>query len=154
MDPQTLSAIISKLDPDVPLHKKLEVALRIGPQYGNAKYKNQKHHWLSWLATYDDPLCACRQYRSRTDAELVYNRLNCPPMVFWLAEALGAPQPALREAIDAALNAPKNQASQTASVRSCLPWSILKGLISAHSQRRDFSNSHQMYRHHPKVDPE
>lgn len=135
MDHQTLSAIIAKLDPDVPLHKKMEVALRIGPKFGNAKYKNQKHHWLTWLATYDDPSCPRRHYRSRTGAELVYNRLNCPPMVFWLAEAAGAPSGCLLAAFGASLASRQNIATQAAAVRNQVPWAMLEPKLLSISKK-------------------
>ena len=140
MDHRTLYAIVSTLDPDTPLHKKMEAALRIGPEYGNAKYDNQKHHWMTWLATYDDPSCSRRQYRSRTGAELVYNRLNCPPMVFWLAEAVYAPRGCLLAALDACLVASKNTASQTASVRKHLPWNKLEERLSLILQSLDVTD--------------
>lgn len=135
MDHRTLYAIISTLDPDTPLHKKMEAALRIGPEYGNAKYDNQKHHWLTWLATYDDPSCPRRRYRSRTGAELVYNRLNCPPMVFWLAEAAGAPVGCLIAAFDASLASRQNFATQAAAVRNQVPWAMLEPRLMSLSKK-------------------
>src|ERR1035437_4601953 len=32
-----------------------------------------------------------RKNRKISSAEIVYNRINCPPMLLWLAEAAGAP---------------------------------------------------------------
>ena len=144
MDRQTLYTIISTLDPDTPLHKKMEAALRMGPEYGKAKYENQKHHWLTWLMTYDDPSCLRRQYRSRTGAELVYNRLNCPPMVFWLAEAIGTPRGCLLAAFDACLVASKNTAAQAASVRKHLPWNKLEDRLSLMLQSLDVADKREL----------
>lgn len=146
MDHRTLYAIISTLDPDTPMHKKMEAALRIGPEYGNAKYENQKHHWMTWLATYDDPSCPRRQYRSRTGAELVYNRLNCPPMVFRLAEAVVAPRSCLSAAFDACLMASKNTASQTASVRKHLTWNKLEHRLTLMLQSVDLTDKSELQR--------
>lgn len=135
MDSQSLLVVISTLDHDTPLTRELECLLEIGPGFGAAKYKHQRHHWQTWLATYHDPQSTRRAYRPRTDAEAIYNRLNCPPMAFWLAEALGAPQGDLRRAINAACKAPSKQASQTAAVRAFLPWRMLERHLLARSAK-------------------
>lgn len=126
MDIKTLLVVVSTLDHDTPLTRELERLLKVGPRYGAAKYMHQKHHWETWLATYLDPHLTRRAYRPRTGAEAVYNRLNCPPMVFWLAEALGVQHEALRLAFDAALDAPLNQTSQAAAIRARLPWAMVE----------------------------
>ncbi|WP_299850385.1 hypothetical protein [uncultured Roseovarius sp.] len=125
MDAKALLKIVKGLNPDVPLHKQLERDLKIGPGYGRAWYRSQKEHWVRWLSEYDTPGPYGRRPRARTPAETVYNRLMCPPMVFWLAEAVGVQETPLQEARFAAISTTKHQASQAGVIRSRLPWGLV-----------------------------
>jgi hypothetical protein len=72
-------------------------------------YQSQKEHWLGWLAEYDGPAAYNRKtYGGRSD-EYVYNHINCPPMLLYLAEAAGVPRSRLSAAVRSALAAPGTQ---------------------------------------------
>lgn len=122
MTAHELLATVRVLRSELPLHKALERDLKIGPGYGNAWYRSQKEHWIKWLSDYDTPGPYGRHPRVRTSAEVIYNRLMCPPMVFWLAEASGVSGPLLRDAHQAALSARPHCASQTSAIRQLVPW--------------------------------
>lgn len=138
MDAKALLAIVKCLDPDLPLHKQLEHELKVGPGYGRAWYPSQKEHWIKWLSEYDTPGPYCRRPLARTPAETVYNRLMCPPMVFWLAEASGVASALLNDAYWAALSAQPHSASQAAAIRNHTPWGIV---ISFINKNRMFLNT-------------
>lgn len=129
---ERLLKIVWKLDTPahevVPLTLQLEKALSVGPMFGRASYKDQKHHWVRWLSRYQSP---------ERSARSIYNAINCPPMLFWLAEASGASQDKLVAAFNSAVAAPPNQPAQTATIRKVLPFETVviklhaKGLTSA-----------------------
>lgn len=103
-------------DRTAPLTSALEKRLNVGPGRGRATYCDQKHHWTRWLNDYQRP---------DRPAQRVYNAINCPTMLFWLAEAIGVDRERLVLATHAAEAAPKNQVSQTAAIRSLISWSLI-----------------------------
>lgn len=125
MTPAELRARILPLDPDTPLHRHLEHELRIGVGYGSAWYRSQKEHWLGWLATYTGPGVYGRTPRNDRTAQFVYNRIQCAPMLFWLAEATGVPQGPLGRAYGAVRAASKHPASQCRALRRVIPWEMV-----------------------------
>lgn len=122
MEAKELLRLVKELDDGQPLHKKLERELKIGPGFGRARYKNQKEHWISWLTDYHTSGPYGRLASASTPAEVVYNRLMCPPMVFWLAEASGVSHGPLHDAFEAALVSRLQCASQSAAIRRSIPW--------------------------------
>lgn len=122
MDASELLRLVKKLDDNQPLHKKLERELKIGPGFGRARYKTQKLHWIGWLTDYHTSGPYGRLARVSTPVEVVYNRLMCPPMVFWLAEASGVSHGPLHVAFEAALDSRPHCASQSAAIRRSIPW--------------------------------
>lgn len=125
MDAKTLLGLVESLDVPsddaAPLTIQLETALGVGPGYGRATYRDQRHHWMRWLLEYQSPDRSARR---------IYNSLNCPPMVFWLAEAAGADRFLLEAATHAVLLAPSNQAAQSAAVRRVMPWSLIYQVLT------------------------
>lgn len=103
-----------------PFTTKLEQELDVGPGRGRATYKDQKHHWTRWLTEYQS---------SDRPAVKIYNSINCPTMLFWLAEALEADEQLLGRAVSAAVSSRSNQISQTAAIRRVLPWSKIEALV-------------------------
>lgn len=103
-----------------PLTTKLEQHLDVGPGRGRATYNDQKHHWTRWLTEYQP---------SDRPAVKIYNSINCPTMLFWLAEALGKDRVKLRVAYNAALTAAVNQPAQSAAIRRSMPWSEIRAGI-------------------------
>lgn len=120
-----LLQVVRDLNCRAPLTTKLEEALKVGPGYGHAWYSSQREHWLRWLEEYPTAGPYGRNAQESTRAKVVYNRVNCPPMVFWLAEAVGVDNVSLTAAHVSALAAPRNQASQAGAIRSKLTWDIV-----------------------------
>lgn len=120
MTASELLLIVNRLDrpaeETAPLTVFLESRLDVGPGRGRATYHDQKHHWVRWLDDYQRP---------ERPAQRVYNAINCPTMLFWLAEALGLDQMRLVSAIHAAEAAPNNQVSQTAAIRRVIGWDAI-----------------------------
>ena len=112
-----------------PLITRLENDLEIGPGRGRATYRDQKHHWTRWLTEYHYPEKSARR---------VYNAINCPPMVFWLAEALRVEPLLLERASKSARTAPVNQASQSAVIRKFLAWSLIEQEVAPKVRSVDF----------------
>ncbi|MEP3895683.1 MAG: hypothetical protein ABJN52_17025 [Litorimonas sp.] len=103
-----------------PVTVRLEHSLRVGPQYGRATYRDQKHHWTRWLGDYQPPDKSARR---------IYNAINCPTMLIWLSEGFGIRRGLLERASLAAQVAPPTQPSQTAAIRRLLPWHPLAAII-------------------------
>lgn len=140
MDRNALLPHIRTLEPDTPLHRRLEQDLEIGVGFGRAWYGSQKEHWIRWLEEYSGPGEYGRKPNSTADAEVIYNRLNCPPMVFWLAEAVGVPEASLTAAYAAALGAHPAPASQCAAIRDVIPWATVALNIEERSFVREGCN--------------
>jgi hypothetical protein len=96
------------------------------PERESKKYPSQKEHWLRWLAQYGTAGHYGRKNRKVSSAEIVYNRINCPPMLLWLAEAAGAPNRKIRAAVELALSVAPSYPRQCASIRKALPWSTVE----------------------------
>lgn len=120
MTASELALVVSGLDKPcgdtAPLTVLLENSLNVGPGRGRATYHDQKHHWVRWLSDYQRPDRPARR---------VYNAINCPTMLFWLAEAIGMDRESLVSAIHAAEAAPNNQISQTAAIRGSIGWDVI-----------------------------
>jgi len=126
---QLLMTIAGLEPPDMctaPLTLQLENALKVGPGRGRATYRDQKHHWERWLRDYQRPDRLARR---------IYNSINCPPMVLWLAEAAGTERPLLEVATRAALRAPSSQAAQSAAVRREVTWGLVYRALSEGKQQ-------------------
>ena len=88
MKPLTLSAHIRPLPEYLPRTKALEQTISVGAGFDGAWYRSQKEHWLGWLREYGGPGAYDRSDTAKRNAETIYNRIQCAPMLFWLAEAL------------------------------------------------------------------
>lgn len=137
MTSDQLLAIVRTLPENTPTLSKLEQQLGVGPGQGRAWYPSQKVHWVRWLAEYQTAGPYSRKARKQNKARTVYNRLMCPPMIYWLPEALNYQECILRSAFRAALNAPKNGASQSAAIRRQIPWKTVEDLIRENPDFRD-----------------
>lgn len=130
-----LLRLVELQDSNAPLTKQLEDALHVGPGYGRAWYSTQREHWLRWLKEYPTAGPYGRRPTSRTLAQVVYGRLICPPMVFWLAETFGVSLHLLNRAHANAVAAQKNQASQSGAIRSVLSWDVVFASIREQETR-------------------
>lgn len=125
MKPNNLLSIISGLSDAGPLHKALEVKLKIGVGFGNAWYSSQKEHWEGWLEEYDGPGAYGRKGQGKS-AEFAYNQIQCPPMLVWLAEASGVDSDAVTAGCAAIIAAPPRATSRCAAFRKIVPWEIVE----------------------------
>jgi hypothetical protein len=87
-------------------------------------HDDQQQHWLGWLKHYNSEGYYGRKNVNVMDAKLVYNRIVCPPMVLWLAEALRVSKPLITEAFTSALER-STLASQSAAIRKVIPWEMV-----------------------------
>ena len=131
LDSEDLRERIAYLDPRGPTLHRLEG--RLGRHERRYWYVTQQEHWLGWLREQDGPGAYGRKGLGRKSAEQVYNRINCAPMLVWLAEAVRVPQPDLKRACRAVVAAPDVGSAQCAAFRAVVPWSV----IDARLRRRD-----------------
>jgi ribosomal protein S27AE len=87
----------------------------------HAEKKNDKDVWLRWLSKYPN------QNRS---AEFIYNALNHPGMMIWLAGAAGIDRRLIREAVDA-IDDTTTRMTQAATIRRYLPWVLIASCLDA-----------------------
>ncbi len=125
---------IETLAAEQPMTSMLEHSLRIGAGFGCAWYCSQKEHWLRWLTEYDTPGVYGRKPNSGRSCQFIYNQLQCPPMVFWLGEALGVSDARLTAAYAAATCVRPHHACQTAAIRREIPWHVVEVRIQQLSE--------------------
>jgi len=125
MDIDTLACVIQRLPPTTSRTTELEAALRIGVGYGRASYPSQKDHWLDWLATYNEPGFCNRQNLSVRSARVVYQRICCAPMLFWLADASNYRRDRLSRSFDRVVAAGPNSVRQSAAFRAEIGFDAL-----------------------------
>lgn len=130
MKPLVLRIHIKPLSEDMPRYVALEKAIGVGVGFSGAWYGSQKEHWLGWLGEYSGKGAYGRALNTNRDAEFVYNHIQCAPMLFWLSEALGAPDKQLDSAFEAVLNANPKGASQCAALRAVLTWQDVEHFLA------------------------
>jgi hypothetical protein len=132
MSPRELRRKIMALKAKPPITIAFERALvRQGTRSEEGEgYDSQKDHWLGWLSEYDGPGFYGRKAKRGRSAEFAYNHIVCPPMVLWLAEAAGVPRSIVMKAKRIALAAPPSLPSQSAAIRSVVPWAMIETQLS------------------------
>ena len=101
------------------------------------KHQTQKQHWLGWLSEYDGPGYYGRKTRT-SSAEIVYNRLVCPYMLLWLAEASGLPKSKVLAAKRASSKSTGSSfAAQSAAIRRIVPWVEIANQLQSTTARQD-----------------
>ena len=93
-------------------------------------YKPNKEHWIGWLSDYGGPGYYGRKNPNR-HASFIYNHINSPPMLLWLAEAAGVSKD-LVEAACRVQHGMKSKPSVCALICRVLPWEI----VEAHLLKR------------------
>jgi hypothetical protein len=126
MTPKQLWQHIQSLPADTPRHLALSKDLGEGAGFGRAWYQNQKEHWQGWLGEYDGPGAYDRKEWASRDAKFIWNHIQCAPMLYWLAEALGLPDTDLDRAYQDIIAAPKRNAAQCAALRRVFPWATIE----------------------------
>lgn len=87
MTPLEFRALIERLPEKAPLAELFNERDNL-QGVGRVWYRNQKEHWLGWLAEYNGPGAYGRKNSNR-DAKFIYNHFQCSPGLLWLAEASG-----------------------------------------------------------------
>ncbi len=119
-----LLACVRRLDPKGPLTDELAKRLRARRKW----YRNERQHWIGWLREYDGPGAYDRRDHAR-DARGVYQRIQCPTMLFWLAEAAGVPEARLRTAANAVC-ATDSGPEQCGALRLVIPWTVIESRLT------------------------
>lgn len=128
MTPQSLSRKIKRLRIGAPITAGYECALMARGVWSNEGvwYTTQKEHWLGWLSEYDGPGAYGRKAQSGRTAEFVYNHINCPPMLLWLAEAAEVSKRDVLTAKRSALSARPSRGTHCAVIRRAIPWPMIE----------------------------
>ena len=95
-----MAEMMSYLEPCPPLIKALD-------RWGS-KYENQRDHMIAWFIS--QPTKGGKKYsrkKGNTSSRVTYNKLLNPGMLLWLAETLGEDEGTIRAAVDAAIDAEK-----------------------------------------------
>lgn len=137
MTPKLLSRKIRKLPLKAPVTARYARALVSRGVWSSEGvwYKTQKEHWLGWLSEYDGPGAYNRKTRSGRSAEFVYNHINCPPMLLWLAEAADVSSRKVAGAVKSALAARRSRGSHCAVLRRIIPWSEIEQCLEGRKDR-------------------
>jgi hypothetical protein len=107
-------------------------AIRKLPPQAAFLQKSYKDMWLRWLSGYDDPAHA--RANPNRSAEFIYNALNHPQMIIWLAAASGISNEKIQGAIQT-VNQKDNRMAQAASLRRLLPWSLVSEHLTTIANR-------------------
>jgi hypothetical protein len=128
MTPRSLSRKIRRLRVGAPITESYARALVARGVWSNEGvwYTSQKEHWLGWLSEYDGPGAYERKTWSGRSAEFVYNHINCPPMLLWLAEAAGVSKRDVLGAKRSALSTRRKRGTHCAVIRKAIPWLMIE----------------------------
>lgn len=130
MTPLGLTRKIGKLSERADITRRFEKILTErslwDPEREKKKYPSQKQHWLGWLSEYGSEGYYNRKNKTVRSAELVYNRIGCPPMLLWLIEASGVQKRLVVTAMHSALSVTPSYASQCSAIRKAVSWSMVE----------------------------
>ena len=140
MTPSALGNKIRRLPARLPLTDEYNLVSEKCGSPG-VKHYTQKQHWLGWLAGQNGPGYYGRKTRTNS-AEVVYNRIMCPYMLLWLAEATGVPRAKVLGAKRAAKSVGANFASQSAVIRRLVPWEDVAARLSGKAGTRHYATGH------------
>jgi predicted HNH restriction endonuclease len=96
--------------------------------------RSYKDVWIRWLSEYRDK--AYGRANPNRNAAFIYNSLNLPGMILWLAAASGISPILVAEASDA-IDRKESRMSQAAAVRRVLPWSLIAEQLSKATDASD-----------------
>ena len=110
-----------------PVQEHLDPQRGTGPDRGTW-HRSQKEHMVGWFRS-QATRGASAYTRSvpNTTAKTACNRLQCPPAIVCIAEALSADEAMVEQAIDAQL-AEEDRRRQSAAVRRVLSWPLVEEL--------------------------
>lgn len=112
----------------------LEQHIRIGAGFHGKWYASQGEHWRGWMGHKDAVLRRAGRDSATVPARVRW-RLNCAPMMFWLAEAARVEAAVLDQAEEAASRAAAvvghDDASHGKAMRAVLPWDLVETALAA-----------------------
>lgn len=130
--PEQFSKLIKKLPHNEIYTRKLNLKLNIDPNYSKVWYTCQKEHLLGWVSE-SRGKGAYNRKRGHKTAESVYIRIQCEPMLFWLAEACGISNKILLKTISL-IKRSNHYSKNCGIIRSNIPWpEIEKALLKTNS---------------------
>ncbi|MGO9681083.1 MAG: HNH endonuclease [Beijerinckiaceae bacterium] len=94
--------------------------------------RSYKAMWMQWLTGYEDKRYG--RANPNRSAEFIYNALNYPEMIIWLAAASRVNPQLIREATDAT-GRKDSRMAQSATLRRLLPWSLIATHLSDATSR-------------------
>lgn len=100
-------------------------------QYGNELTPNfdtschPKEHWLGWLDTFKNEGYCKRKHFGNVRAKSVYNALQCPSMLIWLAEASNVPNTVIQESLTG-IEPNSHLATMCGRIRRKLTWELIE----------------------------
>lgn len=121
---------IDMIDPFLPRCRKLELATGVGVGLGKALYLSQKQHWQQWLENHMRRETFGATQDSPRTAAFIYNRIMCPPMLYWLAEGVRVPDIYLDAGYTAVLAARPHPASRCVALRWIVPWKMIEYFLT------------------------
>ena len=122
--------VFRRLPEFTPVQERLDPQRGTSPERGTW-YRSQKEHMVGWFTGQSTRGAgAYTRATPNTSAKTAYNRLQCPPAIVWIAEALGADEATVEQAIAAQL-AEKDHRRQSAAVRRVLSWPLVEKLARA-----------------------
>lgn len=127
MNRRTLLAHINKLDEKSSVLNSYSKALaERGHEEREVWYTTQKEHWQGWLKEYTGKGAYDRKNWNR-DARFIYNHVNCPSMLLWLAEASSIKKSLVTKAKDAALAIiDESKPTKCRSIRQVINWEMVE----------------------------
>ena len=91
-------------------------------------YESQKEHWMGWLFHYNSAGAYGRKVTQGRYAKFVYNRIVCPGLLTYLADASGVSRRLVREAkrVEQSGNTSMQQAGE---IRRIIPWQLVSDAL-------------------------
>ena len=118
-----------------PRTSELEQRIKIGSAFHNKWHRSQRDHMLGSMVVQECQARKSGNDPTMVDAQRMWNRLKCSPLMFWLAECGGVSNDVLSEAAIHAVRAaelnPKDGDPHGTMMRTVLPWSLVAAAISA-----------------------
>jgi HNH endonuclease len=107
---------------DMPIRSRTDLLAAIERLPNNVTFlrHSYKKGWLNWLSNYEDPSRATPD----RSAKFIYNALNMPEWIIWLAAASGVEHELIERAAQAIDRRELHQ-TQAAAVRDILPWKLV-----------------------------
>jgi len=107
-------------------------AVRVLPNQTKLFTEPYKDTWLDWLSQYADKTYEGGSYPRKNpdrDGKFIFNKLNNPWMIIWLAEASGVGDQLLQKALNIVGeddDTKENLSTVSAAVRKILPWELVE----------------------------